>query len=181
MEQKRAGDKGFKVIAVSSGKYYRTFSLLSELEKKHGASEFGRICQVLLGLTFKELGFHVPICQLSGRPDLRAEKGKERYEIEIKAPVGSEITLKEDDLESVKVHGYMHIIATLSYPEPESKWIAVDADKLKAGKFPKSYLLLHSIKRLERQINKVFPDVVKKYFDNASIGSSNLKRVFDTY
>lgn len=168
-------------VPANSGKYYRTFTLLSELEKKHGASEFGRICQILLGLTFKELGFHVPICQLSGRPDMRAEKGRERYEIEIKAPVGNEITLKDDDLESVKVHGYKHIIATLTYPEPESKWIAVDADKLEAGKLPKSYLLLHSIKELEKQINRTFPEVIKKYFDSAIIGASNLKRMFDNY
>lgn len=54
-------------------------------------------------------------------------------------------------------------------------------DKCGQGKFPKSYLLLHSLKGLERQINRAFPEVVKKYFDNALIGASNLKRVFDNY
>ncbi len=168
-------------MTTTSGKYYKTYTLLNELEEKHGPSEFGRVCQILLGLTFKELGFHVPICQLSGRTDIRAEKDKQRYEIEIKAPVGNEITLKEDDLESVKVHGYAHIIATLSYPEPDSRWIALDADRLKPGRFPKSYLLPHSVKGLERQINRAFPEVLKKYYDNAFVSASNLKRVFDNY
>jgi len=164
-----------------SGEYYRIFTLLDELEKKHGASEFGRICQIYLGITFKELGFQVPICQLSGRPDVRVEKNKERYEIEIKAPISNEISLKSDDLRGVKVHGYIHVIAVLLYPEPEPKWIAVNADKVKAGRYPKSYLFLYSIKPLERKINKVFPTVVKKYYYNALVGTSSLKRVFDSY
>jgi len=163
------------------GKMYQASVLLEELLAKHGPSEFGRVCQLLLGLTLKELGFEVPYCQLSGRPDVVAMKGPKGYRIEAKAYTGFEVTIDDKDLEGVNdASGYQPVIAVLSYPEVETKWIMADARYLHAGRFDKTSLEERSIKLLEREVNKKFGSVVEKYHNEAIKGSRSLKRAFNS-
>jgi len=169
-------------MGLHRGKMYQASILLEELLEKHGATEFGRVCQLLLGLTLKELGFKVPYCQLSGRPDIVAMKGVKGYRLEAKAYTGFEVTITSKDLEGVNDDsGHQPIIAVLSFPEVESRWMMLDARHLHPGRFGKTFLEHLSIKPLEREVNKRFSSVVEKYYSEAINGSRSLKRAFDRF
>lgn len=161
------------------GKMYKASILLERLLKKHGPQEFGRICQLLLGLTLKELNFKVPTCQLSGRPDIEAIKGSKGYSMEVKAPTKFKVTIGNKDLEGVYASGHQPVIAVLSYPDVKTRWIMANAQHLHADKFNKISLEKHSIKSLEKEINKAFGGVLEKYYDEAAKRSRSLKRIFD--
>ena len=156
---------------------YRIYHLLERLLQKHGPSEFGRICQILLGLTLKEMGFKICLFQLAGRPDIVVLRENEGYALEVKAQTGNEVIIKEEDLKGVVDSGYQPILAILSYPEIETKWLTLDARSLRAGKFNKISLERHSIKTLEENINQKFLDVVEEYYENALAGGSNLRNI----
>lgn len=168
-------------MSVSArGGEYRAFVLLEKLLERHGATEFGRICQVFLALTLKERGFQVPYCQLTGRPDIVATRGKKGYRIEVKASTGPEVSITEKDLEGIiDSSGYKPVMAVLSFPEARTRWIIADAKHLKAGKFDKAMLEICSVKGLETEVNKIFGNIVEKYYEDAIKGSRNLKRIFD--
>lgn len=153
---------------------------MEELLQKHGPSEFGRICQILLGLTLKEMGFKICLFQLAGRPDIVVLRENEGYAFEVKAQIGTEVIIKEEDLKGVVDSGYQPILAILSYPEIETKWLILDARSLRAGKFNKISLERHSIRTLEENINKEFLDGIDKFYENALAGSSNLRNILDS-
>lgn len=164
----------------TTGVEYRAFILLERLLMKHGPTEFGRICQVLLALTLKERGFQVPYCQLAGRPDIVATRNTDGYRIEVKAYTKSEVTIGEKDLDGViDSSRYQPIIAVLSFPEARTRWIMANARRLEAGRFNKSMLKTYSIRTLEKEVNKIFGNIVEKYYENAIMGSRSLKHVFD--
>jgi len=161
--------------------FYEVYIHLKDLETKHGRSEFGRVCQILLGITLKKLGFKIPIFQLSGRPDIRAVKRPEDYVIEVKATVSKEVTIKEDDLKGVGNQRGIPILAILLYPDPDSKWILVKTESISCGRIYKNSLCKYSVKALENKINKPFLSILEKYYDYAMEGTSSIKRIFDEY
>jgi len=161
--------------------FYEAYIRLKDLETKHGPSEFGRVCQILLGITLKKLGFETPIFQLAGRPDIRAVKKSEDYVIEVKATVDRKVTIKEEDLEGIRKQKGIPILAILLYPEPESKWIILKAQLVSCGEIYKTSLHKYSIKPLENKINKTFLSILEKYYEYAMEGTSSIKRIFDNY
>lgn len=156
---------------------YSTFSTLKRLEEKYGPRGFGRVCQVLLGLTFKELNFIVSLFQQVGRPDIIAIRGHDKYAIEVKTAIADMITIKEKDLNGIKSSGHYPVLAVLLYPSAEPKWLMVDAKKMHEGRFYKVELEQYSIKFLGKEINITFPIVVKKYYEIAENSISALRQM----
>lgn len=156
---------------------YRTYVLLEEIFKKHSLSNFGRICQVLLGLTFKDMGFDVPLCQLTGRPDIRATRGSEGYDVEVKAQTGCDAIIKENDIGGVIDSGHKAVIAILTFPDVETKWLMLDAEHLHAGKYNKISLERYSLESLETEVNETFLKTLERCHKYALVGAGCLKRL----
>ncbi len=164
---------------MASGDGYRVFAAIDPIQNTLGPAEFGRICQILLGFTFLELGYGVPIMQLSGRPDIVARKGADGYAIEAKAQLGSEVTLKDADLQGVKIPGVRPVVAVLTYPNPNTYWIMADAAKLEKGTYNKVTLMRYSLVPLELEVKSTFPKVVQRRKLVAAVGSGELNHAFD--
>jgi Holliday junction resolvase len=147
---------------------YEVFLQLEKIKKKHGPQEFGRICQVLLELTFREIGFKTRGRQVE-RPDISAERGPEGYAIEAKVPSGTSISIGKDDLDGLKDFenkGVNLLIAVLDFKSNPS-WILVNARRLKPGKHNITALRLYSLDDLEREVDRTFPVILEKGIDIA--------------
>lgn len=158
---------------------YRVYSLLDSINRKNGPHDFGRLCQILLGITFKEMNFNISIFQLSGRPDLIIVRRDIGFCVEVKAPTCTEVTIKKEDIDGVCNQHYQPIICINTYPEVKPKWIFLDATKLKSGTFRSSSLKVYSIKEMEEEINTTFPGILEKYYENSLNGVDCLRRAFD--
>lgn len=147
---------------------YEVFLQLEKIKKKHGPQEFGRICQALLELTFREIGFKTRGRQVE-RPDISAERGPEGYAIEAKVPSGTSISVSKDDLGGLKDFenkGINPVIAVLDFRSNPS-WILVNARRLKPGKHNITALRLYSLDDLERVVDQTFPVILEKSIDIA--------------
>jgi hypothetical protein len=157
----------------------RVYSQLEKLRKKHGAHEFGKICQILLGLCLLRLKFRILIFQLSGRPDIVAMRNGKKFAFEVKTQSSSEALIKPEDLKGVKDYPEYAIVAVLSYPDLDCSWILAKADNIRAGKWPISFLKQHSMPPLDNELNKVLPEVLEEYFSAANLGTTVLYERFD--
>ena len=157
----------------------RVYSQLEKLWEKHGPHEFRKMCQLLLGFCLLRLNFRVLIFQLSGRPDIVAMRGNEKFAFEVKTQSTSEATIKPDDLEGVNEYPEHAIIAVLSYPDLDCSWVLAKANDIRAGKWPIYLLKQHSISSLEEELNKVFPEVLEDYFSTADLGTTVLYGEFN--
>ena len=166
------------MLALERGDGYRVYGVLDPILQKLGACEFGRICQVLLGYAFLEAGYQVPILQLSGRPDMVAHKGNVSYALEVKAQTDSKVSLKTNDILGVTGAGPKPVIAVLTYPDPNTRWIFVDAKRLERGTYNKIFIAHYSIPELEQEINGTFPTVATRMRKLAMTGSGALERAF---
>ncbi|MDA2912540.1 hypothetical protein MYX77_01020 [Acidobacteriia bacterium AH_259_A11_L15] len=147
---------------------YEVYEQLQKIRKKHGPQEFGRICQVLLELTFREVGFRTRGRPVE-RPDISAERGPDSYAVEVKAPSGTSISIDRDDLDGLKDFenkGINPVIAVLAFTSNPS-WLLLNARKLKPGKHNITALRLYSLSELGQEIDRAFPHVLTKYFDVA--------------
>jgi|GEM_PF-1946947 len=157
----------------------KVHSQLEKLWRKHGAHEFGKICQILLCFCLVRLQFRIQIFQLSGRPDIVAIRGEETFAFEVKTQSISEATIKHEDLEGVKNYPEHPIISVLSYPDLDCSWVFTRADDIKAGKWPISFLRQHSMPSLERELNEIFPGVLEEHFSFADLGPTVLHEKLD--
>lgn len=158
---------------------YQAFSILQEIYNKFKASEFGRICQILLGFSLIEAGYKVPTMQLSGRPDIIAIKESGRFIIEAKTSKLPVIRLKRDDLQGIRSgQDSKSVIAVLSYPDIEIFWILADASRLNPGEYSKSSLRMFGINEIENEINRYFFPVIEKYKPSVMQGTNILLQVF---
>lgn len=158
---------------------YRIYSLLDSLNKKFGPHDFGRLCQILLTITFKTMGYKISLSQLSGRPDMIVVKGDKGFCIEVKAPTCNKVTLKKEDIDGVCNQGYSPIICINTYPDIRPKWLSIDANKLESGTYRSSSLERYKINELQEEINITFPLILEKYHENSLNGVDCLRRILD--
>jgi len=147
---------------------YEVFRQLEKIRKKHGPQEFGRICQILLELTFRQIGFRTRGRPVE-RPDISAERGSEGYAIEVKAPSGTSISIDQDDLDGLKDFenkGISPVIAVLAF-KSNPAWLLLNARRLKPGKHNVTALRLYSLAGMEQEIDNAFPGVLGRYLDLA--------------
>ncbi len=147
---------------------YEVYQLLGKIKKKYGPQEFGRLCQLLLELTFREIGFRTRGRPVE-RPDISAERGPESYAVEVKAPSGTSVSITRDDLDGLRDFenkGINPVVAVLAFTSNPS-WLLLNARKLKPGRHNITALRLYSVAELSREINEAFPAVLDRYFDVA--------------
>jgi len=151
--------------------------MLLELHRKHGAQEFGRVCQALLEMTLRRAGFATRGRPVE-RPDIIAERAQEKYAIEAKAPIGTDVDLTQRDLDGLKEFssaGVVPIVAVLLV-EPNSRWIMAHAKNLRPGDYNKVTLSVHDVVPLSREVNALFPTVLSDQHDLAlGRGSEGLR------
>jgi hypothetical protein len=158
---------------------YEAFSILDEVYNKFGASEFGRMCQILLGFSFIESGYKIPTMQLSGRPDIISSKDGSSFIIEVKTSKLPVIRLKKDDLQGIiGGRNSKSVVAVLSYPDIDIFWILADASRLNAGEYLKSSLRIFGISGIEDEINHSFFSVIDKLKSSLLLGTNILLQVF---
>ncbi len=160
---------------------FRTRILLDEILKDHGPRSFGYICQLLLALTFIDLGFKVPVCKLTGRPDIIVNREAEMYAIEVKAPIETNVVIAQEDIDGVIKTDYRPVLAVLSYPEADTRWIIIDAKLMHPGKFNKISLEKYSLKEIENNVSDAFHYTIEKYFDVAKSGIKKLNIELEKY
>ncbi len=160
------------------GRVWRTWVLLKEIQQKLGPAEFGRVCQILFAMTLLRLGFRISVMQLSGRPDIAARRRK-TFAFEVKAPSGDRVLVAVEDLRGVRDQGDVPAIAVLTYPDMRCEWILADAASLSAGVHEKAVLRQRSLRVWQGKVNKVFPDVVSEFRDEAKRGVRSLKRPYE--
>lgn len=147
---------------------YEVYEQLGKIRKKHGPQEFGRLCQLLLELTFREIGFRTRGRPVE-RPDISAERGPESYAIEVKAPSGTLVSIGQEDLDGLRdfenkgINPVVAVLAFISNPT----WLLLNARKLKPGRHNITALRLYSSAELCQEIDEAFPIVLSKYFDIA--------------
>ncbi len=144
------------------------YSQLVSLSERHGAQEFGRICQSILELTLRRAGFHTRGRSVE-RPDISAERSGEKYAIEAKAPVGGKVLVTKRDLDGLKEFesaGVIPVLAVLLV-EPSPRWVMVDARSLRPGGYSKIALSVHDIAALSREVGSLFPEILSEQFELA--------------
>jgi Holliday junction resolvase len=149
---------------MSFDSYYR----LDKILKKRGDKSFGKICQYLLEICFRELGYSTRGRAVE-RPDIVAEKETKGYAIECKYQKGNDIALTQRDLDGVldfKSSNYTPIIAFI-WMDINANWVLVDADKLIPKKYKKMELKIYNIKELSDEVNYIFPKVLDDNFELA--------------
>lgn len=156
----------------------RVYSLLNQLEEKHGMQEFGKICQILLGLCLVELNYKIQIFQLTGRPDIIAIRDNVKYAFEVKTQSTGNAILKPEDTNGVKEYTDQSIIAVLSYPDLDCNWIMANVEKINCVQWPIPLLKQYSNTQLENEINQTFPKILKTYYPLANQGKTILYQRF---
>lgn len=159
---------------------YKTYAELNNLAKEHNPSDFGRVNQSLLSIAFQRAGFFVSHFQGTGRPDFIADKDGESYAIEVKAPVSEKVSLTKDDIAGVEMKGHTSIIAILTYPSPESRWLFIETKKLSPKVYQKNEIERFSIVRLEDQISPVFLSAIVENKEKAMIGAPALQSMVES-
>ena len=154
------------------------YAILDGILSKYGASEFGRICQILLGFSFLGLGYEVPTMQLSGRPDIVASKSGIVYDVEVKTSTTPNIVLKNEDLMGVNGRSSESIIAVLTFPDMPLRWLMIDAKALRSGNYSKTALATRSIFDLEENFTTQFLTELEKERSYLLKGTSILLQIF---
>lgn len=159
---------------------YKTYAKLNDLSKIHNPSDFGRVNQALLSIAFQKSRFLVSHYQGTGRPDFIADGNGESYALEVKAPISSKVSLTKDDIEGVRLQGHKGIMAILNYPNPESRWLFIEADKLLPKVYEKNSIERFSIIDLENQISPHFLSAIEENWEKAMSGAPALQSMVES-
>lgn len=159
---------------------YKTYALLNKLTNVHSASDFGRVNQALLSIAFQKAGFIVSHYQGTGRPDFIADRNGESYAIEVKAPVSEKVSLSKDDIAGVEKLGHKPILAILTYPSPESRWLFIETNKLSPKVYQKNEIERFSMINLESQISPCFLSAIEENKEKAMIGAPALQSLVES-
>jgi len=159
---------------------YKTYAELKNLANIHNPSDFGRVNQALLSIAFQKAGFFVSHFQGTGRPDFIADRNGESYAIEVKAPVSEKVSLTKDDMTGVEMRGHKPLLAILTYPSPESRWLFIETSKLSPKVYPKNIIERFSIIDLENQISPCFLSAIEEHKEKAEIGASSLQSLVES-
>lgn len=159
---------------------YKTYAVLNELAGVHNPSDFGRVNQALLSIAFQKAGFTVSHFQGTGRPDFIADRTGESYALEVKAPVSEKVSLSKEDIAGVEKLGHKPVLAILTFPSPESRWLFIETNKLSPKTYQKNEIERFSIINLENQISPYFLSAIEENKEKAMIGASALQSMVES-
>ena len=159
---------------------YKTYAKLKELDDVHNASDFGRVNQALLSIAFQKAGFVVSHYQGTGRPDFIADRNGESYAIEVKAPKSEKVSISTDDIAGVKKLGHKPLLAILTYPSPDARWLFIEATRFSAKAYEKNSIERFSISNLESQISPHFLSAIEEHREEALVGAYALQSLVES-
>ncbi len=154
--------------------YVHAWAEVNDLAKYLEASEFGKVCQCLLAICFKQLGYSVTHFQFIGRPDFVVESSTENFSVEVKSSLRRSVTIKRTDISGIEGLGHAPVFGILTYPDMSTRWLVVDAVGLSARTYAKSELASISRSTLETKVSLAFSAVLPKYKRRAIEGASQL-------
>ena len=142
---------------------YEAFALLNEILERRGSSEFGRVCQIMLGFSFIGTGYQVTTMQLSGRPDIVAIRPPESLAIEVKTSTTNKIPLKKEDLTGEAGSFSKSLIAVLTFPAVPLRWLFIQTANLRAGVHSKTSLEVRSEHSIGEALTNQFLVELERY------------------
>jgi hypothetical protein len=150
-----------------------TYRLLSRLHHRHGAREFGKICQKLLALTYRLAGFaHVVERGVQG-VDVDAGNGRERYATEVKTTQKGSVPFQQKDADGLSgraTDGYIPLLGVFRLASL-SGWYLARAEVLRPGVLLIESLRPYRFKDLEQRLQPSFEEAVEGHFEGILAGS----------
>src|SRR3989442_15089944 len=101
----------------------RTWAEVNDLPLSLSWSEFGKVCQCLLAIAFKSVGYSVSHFQFVGRPDFVAERLTDNFSVEAKSSLGRSVVIKREDISGIRGLGHVPVLAILTYPDLSTRWL----------------------------------------------------------
>lgn len=160
--------------------YNRIWAAVDEVASRRTPSDFGRLAQVLLALSFQEIGFSINHFQQVGRPDFLAQRAGQKYAVEVKAPGRDAVLLKEEDLMGVNNLGHLPTVAVLTYPDIDAQWLLLPSISVSPHLYTKVMLKKYNVAELSLEINASFLNILHKDREAISKGASNLRNLIRT-
>lgn len=160
-----------------SALYNRIWAAVDEFAPRFEPTEFGRVAQVLVALSFEEIGFSINHFQQVGRPDFLAVRGAQEYAIEAKAPIRDEVLIKKEDLMGVEDLRHTPVLAVFTYPELDAQWIILPCSGIPPHAYQKTALKKYRIPELSSEVNKSFLRVIVRHREAIPSGASELRKL----
>ena len=157
--------------------YSQIWAAVEEVASKLTPTEFGRLAQVLLALSFQEIGFSINHFQQVGRHDILAVRGTQEYAVEVKAPTRDEVMIKKEDLMCVENLRHIPILAVFTYPELDAQWVVLPSRGIQPRSYQKASLKKYRMPELSAELNESFLKVVAKQREAISNGASELRKL----
>jgi hypothetical protein len=146
-----------------------TCEWLNLLYKRYDPREFGKLCQKLLAISYRQAGFiHVVERGVQG-VDVAAAGGQAKYATEVKTTINGAIVYHPKDfagLAARRVDGYIPLLGVLRL-SPLSDWILADAEHLATGRLALDKLRSYRRHDLETLLRPPFAAVVEEHAGTA--------------
>jgi len=144
---------------------YFYHKLLKDIKEKVGAQEFGRVVQDIIAIALRRLDFTNIESRYTGHPDIRASFERETYAFEVETLKEPKVDLKEifKALKQEPVTKRLFIFLDSSFP---TRLYVIDIDKVETPyEMIITYAKMYREEALTQRLNKVFPQVVKQYYE----------------
>jgi Holliday junction resolvase len=140
------------------------YLLLRQLQQSSISSDFGKICQSLLGLTLRENGFNHVVNRLVEGVDIDASGDLGQFAIEVKTTENREVLIGEKDVKGWKERSRDHYAPVLAALRISllSEWTLCDATDLPKGTHRIQRLRLHEVVPLTKIVTSGFDAIVQK-------------------
>lgn len=143
-----------------------TFDMLKRMRERH-PTEFGKVCQILLAMSFCRLGFRrVVERSVQGVDiDISDHSTWHNFSIEVKTTLDNTVQIEEKDVEGLEIKakdGYETAYAVLRLGL-FSDWIIAKAKGIPACEIRIGRLETRAIPSLQNELNGEFPRVVAEY------------------
>jgi hypothetical protein len=147
-----------------------TYDLLRRLHAEHGPREFGKICQKLIALAYRQGGCqHVVERGVQGVDVDCAWHSQEKFATEVKTTQTARVQFMPKDAAGLSrraCDGYQPLLAVLRVA-PLSEWLILHASHLEAKVWLLDSLRPYRCPSLEARIQPLFEQVVEAHFDGA--------------
>lgn len=90
------------------------------------------------------------------------------------------VSLSKGDIAGVEKLGHKPILAILTYPYPESRWLFIETNKLSPKVYEKNEIERFSIPNLEEEISPCFLSAIEENKEKAMIGASTLQSMIQS-
>ena len=154
--------------------FVHAFAEVNDLAQILTSTEFGKVCQCLLAISFKKIGYSVSHFQFVGRPDFVVESASENLAVEAKSSLARSIVIKKEDISGIVGLGHTPVVAVLTYPELSTRWLIIESTELSPRTYPKSELAAISDRKMEIEVSGAFQTILPRCRQKSCQGASQL-------